>query len=272
MKEQYVGDIGDFGKVLILKHLAGLGFKVGINWVLTENDDRNDGKHRDYVDRVKYRGVNCLCCCDEEIFEKIIPLAKKEKNGRRIEDLENLIRGFSPKVVFYPRSRIYLVKGSERRNLDNEAYNELKPDFADLVFFDPDNGIDNNNGTSSQHVYISDMKRYWNRGQSLLIYHHLGKHKSHEKQIQEKVELLEDQFSESLVYSYRVCRGTARVYLLCIQPHHAEKTLGKTTILSIEPLMISKSKWKKLGKRCSKDHSARLAYSCDTTLFLREQP
>ena len=35
MKDQYVGDIGDFGKVLLLKHLAQLGFKIGINWVLT---------------------------------------------------------------------------------------------------------------------------------------------------------------------------------------------------------------------------------------------
>jgi hypothetical protein len=35
MKEQYVGDIGDFGKVLLLKHLAGLGFKIGVNWMLT---------------------------------------------------------------------------------------------------------------------------------------------------------------------------------------------------------------------------------------------
>ena len=39
MKAQYVGDIGDFGKVLILKHLAGLGFKIGVNWVLTRNND-----------------------------------------------------------------------------------------------------------------------------------------------------------------------------------------------------------------------------------------
>jgi len=46
MKAQYVGDIGDFGKVLILKHLAVLGFKIGINWVLTKNDNRADGKHR----------------------------------------------------------------------------------------------------------------------------------------------------------------------------------------------------------------------------------
>ena len=49
MKNQYVGDIGDFGKVLILKHLSGLGLRVGVNWLLTEVDGTDDGKHRDYV-------------------------------------------------------------------------------------------------------------------------------------------------------------------------------------------------------------------------------
>jgi len=31
MKAQYVGDIGDFGKVLLLKHLAAFEFKIGVN-------------------------------------------------------------------------------------------------------------------------------------------------------------------------------------------------------------------------------------------------
>ena len=75
MKAQYVGDIGDFGKVLILKHLAGLGFKIGVNWVLTKNDETNAGECRDYID---YRGIDCLCCCDKSLLEGIAPLARKK--------------------------------------------------------------------------------------------------------------------------------------------------------------------------------------------------
>ena len=73
MKAQYVGDIGDFGKLLLLKHLAGLGFKIGVNWVLTKNDDTNAGEHRDYVD---YSGSDCLCNCDRSLLEGIVPLAR----------------------------------------------------------------------------------------------------------------------------------------------------------------------------------------------------
>ena len=50
MKAQYVGDIGDFGKLLLLKYLTSFGFKIGVKWVLTDNDKREHGKHRDYVD------------------------------------------------------------------------------------------------------------------------------------------------------------------------------------------------------------------------------
>jgi hypothetical protein len=45
LKEQYVGDIGDFGKELLLKHLAGLGFKIGVNWVLTKNGPADGSVH-----------------------------------------------------------------------------------------------------------------------------------------------------------------------------------------------------------------------------------
>jgi hypothetical protein len=136
MKAQYVGDIGDFGKVLILKHLAGLGFKIGVNWVMTNDDGRADGKHRDYVD---YRGRDCLCCCDEKVLEQILPLAKKEISDRKIEDLEVLIRSFSESVVVYSRK---YVGGAARRTCEDKAFAALSPDLADLVFFDPDNGVD----------------------------------------------------------------------------------------------------------------------------------
>src|SRR6516165_102564 len=98
MKAQYVGDIGDFGKVLILKHLADLGFRLGIHWMLTANVDRADGKHRAYAG---YFGGDCLCCCDDEVFERILPLARMSKDDRSIADLKELIRHFCGEVGFF---------------------------------------------------------------------------------------------------------------------------------------------------------------------------
>ena len=42
MKNQYVGDIGDYGKYGLLRFLASNGIKIGVNWFLTENDEERE--------------------------------------------------------------------------------------------------------------------------------------------------------------------------------------------------------------------------------------
>jgi hypothetical protein len=250
MKAQYVGDIGDFGKVLILKHLAGLGFKIGINWVLTKNDNRADGKHRDYID---YRGRHCLCCCDGRVFEQIMPLAKKEREHRKIEDLQDLIRSFSESVVFY--SRIY-AGGEARRACERNAFGELPQHLADIVFFDPDNGVGGEDGTSSKHVYFSELKRYWARGQSILTYHHLNRNVEHPNQLIEIKAEFHNAFPDGRLCVYHMRRGTARVYILCVRDEHLPRIRDKDSIPAIKPLTMTKQVWATAGEHCEKDHWA----------------
>jgi hypothetical protein len=251
MKEQYVGDIGDFGKVLLLKHLAGLGFKIGVNWVLTENDESNAGEHRDYVD---YRGIDCLCCCDKILLEGIAPLARRKRPKRTISDLESLIRGFSANAVFYSE---YFDGDVVRRDCDDRAFERLGPDMADLVFFDPDNGIAGDEGRSPKHVYLSDLRRYWKRGQSLLIYHHLPLHDFAENAIRDLKGQLKG-LSNAHVRSYHFRRGTARVYLLCLHPGHYGRVPDPAQVEGFAPLLLSKGQWAKMARikreSCSDDH------------------
>jgi hypothetical protein len=42
MKNQYVGDIGDYGKYSLLRFLSLHGIQIGINWYLTENDQSSE--------------------------------------------------------------------------------------------------------------------------------------------------------------------------------------------------------------------------------------
>ena len=49
MKNQYVGDIGDYGKYGLLRFLSNRGIKIGINWYLTEDDKSSDGKFIEYL-------------------------------------------------------------------------------------------------------------------------------------------------------------------------------------------------------------------------------
>lgn len=39
MKNQYIGDIGDYGKYGLLRFLSEHGIKIGVNWYLSKNDE-----------------------------------------------------------------------------------------------------------------------------------------------------------------------------------------------------------------------------------------
>src|SRR5690349_1552017 len=52
MKEQYVGDINDYRKYALLRRLARGGFtRIGVCWMLTPPDGRNDGNLLSYLEK-----------------------------------------------------------------------------------------------------------------------------------------------------------------------------------------------------------------------------
>jgi hypothetical protein len=52
VKEQYVGDVNDYRKYALLRHLAKAGgIRVGVCWILTPPDDRPDGDMNAYLDQ-----------------------------------------------------------------------------------------------------------------------------------------------------------------------------------------------------------------------------
>jgi hypothetical protein len=258
MKAQYVGDIGDFGKVLLLKHLAGLGFRIGVKWVLTENDATADGRHRAYID---YRGVDCLSGCDPVILAGMASFATKPKELRSVSDLEDLIHSFAKEAKF--NSAIYADQATknQRDEFDKEAFSKL--DSANLVFFDPGNGFDGEKGLSAKHVYLDDLDRYWRRSQSLLVYHHLSRNGGHGEQVGALKQQLQRHFSSGQVKSYHFRRGTARVYILVLQPDFIGRVPDPEEVESTAPLLVSKGEWTSARRgqeiSCRENHSWYLA-------------
>lgn len=253
MKAQYVGDIGDFGKVLLLKHLARLGFKIGVNWEMTRDDDGPDGNHRDYV---YYRGVHCLCCCDIELLAGIAPLAIMLRGQRRIGDLEDLIRTFSPGAVFYNE---FFDDGGKREMRSREAFERLTGREIDLVFIDPDNGLADGRPISAKHIYLKELESYWNRRKSLLIYHHLPQRRPAEPVIGRWAQELR-KLEDSHITHFRFRRGTGRVYFLCVQPVHMS-LISRACLepaLVFEPLLSTKADWAKRHRSkeraCNENH------------------
>lgn len=75
MKNQYFGDIGDYGKYGLLRHLAGQGLSISVNWYLTPDDASNDGSIRGYLSKEEDRRY------DPELFDVLREMcARKEQD------------------------------------------------------------------------------------------------------------------------------------------------------------------------------------------------
>lgn len=63
MQNRYTGDIGDFGKLGILRQLNQAGLSVGVNWYLTPDETHNgDGRHIEYLQKRDFSN------CDETLW------------------------------------------------------------------------------------------------------------------------------------------------------------------------------------------------------------
>ena len=78
MKNQYVADIGDYGKYALLRAFSDAGIKVGVNWYFTEDDDTNDGHFTNYLNDEKMRRYQ------PEIFDLLRLVNNKTKKQSKI--------------------------------------------------------------------------------------------------------------------------------------------------------------------------------------------
>ncbi len=76
MKNQYFGDINDFKKYGILRALSDGGkIKIGVCWMLTPDNDKNEGKFISYIDKPnKWRKF------DPALFDSLSYALKSLKN------------------------------------------------------------------------------------------------------------------------------------------------------------------------------------------------
>ena len=90
---------------------------------------------------------------------------------------------------------------------------------ADLVFLDPDNGLEvasvgRGRTTARKYVYYSELPPYTDRGQSLVVYHHLGqRHHAAEVEIEERLDHLR-RVNKTEPFAVRFRGGTARAYFV----------------------------------------------------------
>lgn len=168
MQDKYAGDIGDFGKIGLLKALYTQGLSIGVNWYRVEpldTEKKADGTYKQ--EDGKYLIPEKLQVCDVLLAEQLTRIAKSKH--RSIKSLE---RG-----DFIPNARYYSepVTVAGRDEWHKRALDLLKG--LDIVFVDPDNGmlvksVGKRAVKSIKYTFYEEVRDYIQRGQSVLIYNH----------------------------------------------------------------------------------------------------
>jgi len=155
MQNRYVGDIGDYVKLAILRQLAP-GRRLGVTWWLFRDESHNaDGGHREYLERPDEWGR-----FDRDLFDGLLRIDKE--NARNVAALEPLV----PNALFAREPVPCEIRPFSQRPAERECWLvKVKLLFEDcnLVFLDPDNGIASKRLRPTQQragksVFISEIK------------------------------------------------------------------------------------------------------------------
>jgi hypothetical protein len=172
MKNQYFGDINDYLKYGLLRCFANANLRIGVCWMLTPDDGRSDGRKIGYLSNPeRWRSY------DPTLFGALATSIKKR--ARHVRHAQK--PKFLPNALFFdervpenlPSREAWLTK----------ALSKLRR--TDLLFFDPDNGIEvqskpNGRPGSCKYLYWDEIRRAWSQGFSLLIFQHFPR-QNHER-------------------------------------------------------------------------------------------
>lgn len=222
MKNQYFGDINDYKKYSLLRHLGGNGeIETVVCWALTEDDSGNDGRRTRYLEQ-------------PETWQKYDPIVFAHlrehvlcKGIRRIEAIE--------KANVLNNCRFYNEVIQDDVHMRDQYFNKFFEfaEGADLVFFDPDNGlgvksVPRGKKKSSKYIYWNEVEESYKSGHSILLYQHFPRKPR-------------EQYIRGLIQKFKVLEGVRRIFSFCTfhvafllipQPHHEDIFTRNTAILS----------------------------------------
>lgn len=237
MKLQYLGDESDYRKFALLRFLVtNCRFTLGVCWMLSGPDARSDGKMRTYTNSANlWRGY------DPNLFDylKSIPATPGPLHLERLQNSHLL--GHSTKFADSIMCRFTGSVNSCKRCLDCSSvrlnscnitatrnrymkHAFLRLSNQDLIFFDPDNGIEvasqpqTRHVSSHKHVYLRELVPFWKKGASIIIYQHWSRN-NRDALVAEKCNQLARHLGIPQASIY-VFRAKSAIFLLIPQSRH----------------------------------------------------
>ena len=226
MKDQYAGDIGDFGKYGLLRALCGdEGPRLGIAWWMTPDENQtNDGNMTGYLQRRS----PTLRECDPDLFEALATMVQEE--NRSVAGIQAL--GVLPQDTIHHTEVLRFPKGSHRNSRHATrgqwlARAQEALTGAGTVFIDPDNGISETADPLSRkgpkHAFPNEVGSLATPDRSIIVYHHIARSGTAAQQLERAARVLQKATGrETRPWTLWYHRGTARGYLISASDQHKE--------------------------------------------------
>ena len=172
MQDRYAGDIGDYSKLLLLWELHYAGLKTGVQWYLADEEDHNDdGRFTAYLSQNRF----------VDAAPELAAALSRVVQGER--SVSSLLRHAAcpPGPHFQERLSIELLgSGGRHRREQRHAWVQRGLDAtsdAQLVCFDPDNGLNPASATRGQrrankYLWVDELMPFVSRSQSVMVYQH----------------------------------------------------------------------------------------------------
>jgi hypothetical protein len=228
MHDQFVADVGDFGKYIMLNKLSEIvngGFKIGINWYYNKRPTNTLA----YLYNPEYTQL------DSNLLSKLKTIIDSKRLLRIWED------SVLPKshFVHYHDEIPYKASSPSEREENRKGWfqdsiEKLKD--AQIVFLDPDNGIpypddpeDNDikkprvkltQVDAIKYAYVGEIDDYYRQGKSVIVYQ--NKDRKEENELLNKLHLVKNAIGPADFLMIRFKRVQVRYYMFLSQKDHAE--------------------------------------------------
>ena len=219
MQNRYTGDIGDFGKLGLLRVLQAAGFSIGVNWYLTPDENHNqDGKHINYDD---------LRPCDESLWRELKQIV--DSGNRSVAALQ---KDSILKATFYGEPLDFKGKKKAERRLirENWRQNALQALCgSDLVFVDPDNGLivpsAKDRPKENKYVLPEELAKYYQQGSSVIYYQHKARRPDPDYTKRHLQLLTRPEFAGAEGFGLKFRKTSHRYYFFILHPEHKIKVM-----------------------------------------------
>ncbi len=189
MKNQFVCDERDYHKYGLIRIIsANANLHIGVCWMLTPDEDSNDGCKTKYLmNPRRWRHYDPeLFDCLKRIYEE------NSEDGKKKCTVDHIAKsGILPVSKFYNNISDVVADTTE----------------IDLLFFDPDVGIVPESGCKEPEKYMTwkeAIEIYKNKNKSMLIFQflHGGRRKYWQTDIQKKYSEIKKNTGASQIYSF----------------------------------------------------------------------